>query len=123
METQALKRTIYVAAATGSAEEIARAEKWMTRLREAGVTVISDWLETIKLPGGANPMEASREYRMSRANAPLNQVSQAQAFWLLMPEDTATVGAYVEFGFALALAAMSQLALAQGILERQRWVL
>lgn len=123
METQAQKRTIYVAGATGSAEEVARAEKWMARLREAGVTVVSDWPEVIKQPGGPNPMGAAREYRAMRANNDLNQVSQAQAFWILLPEKTATIGAWVEMGFALALAAVAQFALAQGILERQRWVL
>jgi nucleoside 2-deoxyribosyltransferase len=123
MEMQAQRRTIYVAGATGSPEEVERCEKMMARLRAAGVEVVSDWPETIKRASGPNPMDIPREQRAMYANTDLNQVSQAQAFWILLPEETPTIGAWVELGFALALAYVAQFALAQGLLERQRWVL
>ena len=98
-------KKIYVA---GASSEIERAEKWMGRLREAGFEVTSTWPEVIRAQpnGEANPMTAPREQRAEWAAVDLEQVSQSSAFWLLLPTEKPTIGAYWEVGFFTALIAV-----------------
>ena len=121
-------RTIYVA---GSSQEMERAEGWMVKLTEAGIRVISTWPKIIReseeklgkgLIHAANPMDATHDERAAMATVPLLQVSQADAFWLLLPTKP-TVGAYVELGYSLALQAMSQIMVENGHLAQPRFAI
>jgi hypothetical protein len=95
---------IYVA---GASSEIDRAEKWMNACREAGIEVVSTWPKVIREVGSANPMEASREDRAMWAAVDLGEVAHSSVFWLLLPEST-TIGAWIEYGYALFLGAAAE---------------
>jgi len=121
-------RTIYVA---GASSEIERAEKWEAKLEEAGFRVISGWTKNIRavakdmkasLTEAANPMSASHEQRNAWAQANVINLSNADAFWLLLPE-TATIGGWIELGCALMLAYVGQSAVEQGLLATGKYVL
>lgn len=105
---------VYVA---GSSGEIERAEKWMAALRAAGFEVTSTWPETIRKVGSANPMTATREQRAMWSAQDLSEVSDAEVFWLLLPEGKPSEGACVEFGYAVMLGATAKEARALGILD------
>lgn len=92
---------IYVA---GSSAEMARAEKWMARLRQAGIDVTSSWPDVIRKVGEANPMHVSRNQRAKWAATDLAEIEHSNVFWLLLPEGQPSVGAYTELGFATMLA-------------------
>jgi len=93
--------SVYVAAASG---ELARAKTFMTALRELGITVTSTWTDVIEQVGAANPMGAPQVDRAAWAQDDLDQVAKAQVLCLLLPPaGEATIGAWVELGFALAL--------------------
>lgn len=112
--------SIYVAAASS---ELERAKAIMKRLRDAGFTVTSTWVETITNVGDANPMHASQEDRAKWSMDDLNQVMDAQVLWLLIPpRGVSTDGANVELGFALAMQAMAQQARESGIPAPDRFV-
>jgi hypothetical protein len=88
---------IYVA---GASSEIETARGWMKRLREAGFEVTVDWPTMIDQGGGvANdlPGEAARK----AAWTDLRGVSDAEIFWMLVPE-VETKGAWIELGYALS---------------------
>jgi hypothetical protein len=102
---------VYVAAASS---EIERAEKWMARLREAGVEVVSTWPEVIRKVGAANPMEASREERAGWASADLSELSSANVLWLLLPEKP-TSGMWIEYGYGLCFGAVAKEAREAGV--------
>jgi nucleoside 2-deoxyribosyltransferase len=89
---------VYVAA---SSKEITRAEHWVLRLRQAGIIVVSTWIDVIKHVGQANPKDATPDEYKMWALKDLGEVDVADVLWLLLPEFE-TVGAYVELGFAHA---------------------
>jgi hypothetical protein len=69
----------------------------------------------IREVGEANPMNSSREDRMKWAALDLNQVTQANVFWLLLPEGKPSAGAFTEFGFALMLQQVAHQARLAGV--------
>lgn len=91
-------KKVYVA---GSSAELDRARTWRDRLVSAGVEVVSTWIETVIAVGDANPREATTNARRVWSEDDLAQVSIADVFWLLAPEQP-TRGAWVELGFAHA---------------------
>jgi len=102
---------VYVAAASS---EMERAEKVMQALRDTGITVVSTWPQVIRKVGKANPMDAPRRQRAEWAAQDLTEVAQANVLWLLLPEKE-TIGAWIEFGHALMIAAAAERAAAMGL--------
>lgn len=103
--------SVYVAA---SSAEIERAEKWIQALRERGLCVTSTWPESIRRVQAeralsstleaSNPHQATVEERRVWALENIHRISEAQYFWLLVPEAvTPSQGAYFEFGVARSL--------------------
>lgn len=88
---------VYVAAASCDLE---RAKKWMDRLRDEGIHVVSDWVEIVKEVGIANPKDASAVDRRRWSKSDLAGVNQADVFWFLVHDLAPARGAYVELGFA-----------------------
>lgn len=105
-------RAVYVAA---SSSEIERAEKVMEKLRAANMLVTSSWAANIRKVGAANPMEAPREQQAIWASTCLHEVSVASTFLILFPT-TPTIGAWNEQGYALCLAAMTNMGIEAGAL-------
>ncbi len=104
---------VYVAAASN---EIERAELWMARLRQVGITVVSTWAENIRKVGAANPMNVTREQRAVWAKGCLSEVSDANVLWFLLPpKGVYTDGAPTEFGYALLFGAIAQEARQAGV--------
>jgi len=101
---------VYVAAASS---EIERAEKWMAKLREAGITVVSTWPEVIRKVGAANPMTAPREQRAGWAMADLSELSHASLLWRLL--GAPSEGACTEFGYAVLFASLAHEARLAGV--------
>lgn len=112
---------IYVA---GASSEIERAEQRMAALRAVSIEVTSTWPEVIRKVGAPNPMGATRDERMLWSMADLDQVSEADVFWFLLPEGKPTAGAYTEFGYALMLGGMARAARAAGVIGAPEfWIL
>jgi len=91
--------TVYVAA---SSRELERAEGAIQALKDLGHTVVHDWPALVRAVGSANPRHASDDKRMMWASEDLNGVSDADVFWLLMPNVEGGFGAGVELGYAIA---------------------
>lgn len=89
---------IYVA---GSSKERERARRAMRAVREMGHAVSHDWLSVIERAGAANE-GLSIEAQLRVAAGDLAAVDQSHLLWLLAPE-TESRGAWVEYGYALAL--------------------
>jgi hypothetical protein len=87
---------VYVA---GASAEIDRCERFRDRCIAAGHAVTFDWMAHVRSTGSAN-IGLTREQRELAALACLDGVSNADVFVLLFPR-AVTVGAWVEFGFAL----------------------
>lgn len=111
---------VYIA---GASSEIARAEKWMALARAAKIEVVSTWPGVIRKVGAANPMTASRQDRARWAATDLAEVSNAEAFWFLLPEGKPTAGAYTELGYSVALAAMASQARAMNVEAPIFWII
>jgi hypothetical protein len=92
--------SVYVAA---SSDELGRAAIAMLAVRNEGWRVAEDWVATIREVGVANPADASQAARAGWSRDALEGVRFAQAVWLLAPEVGHARGAFVEFGYALAL--------------------
>lgn len=92
---------VYVA---GSSAEPERAVRWSTALREAGITVVLTWPETVAQVGSANPTGVGAEQRRAWAYQDLVvELGEADWLWFLVPPPTApTRGAWVELGYAFA---------------------
>lgn len=89
---------VYIAA---SSRDIARAKRWRSALLEAGLTVVSTWIESIEAEGEANPRTASREQRSRWAGKCYAEVRSAHVLWLLTPPpDAPSCGAWCELGAA-----------------------
>lgn len=92
---------IYVA---GSSDERERAKKWMQRLRDfPGVfEVVSAWCDVIdgEQHGVGNPRTASTEDRKRWAMQNVDQITEADVFWFLVPAVGHGRGGYFESGFA-----------------------
>lgn len=95
---------LYVA---GSSTEMDRADGFMLLARAAGWKVTHDWVEVIRDSGHEpNPNPADMALHDARAFAmdDLFGVREAATFVLLCPRDGSPArGAYVEFGYAIAL--------------------
>lgn len=98
LPTRELMMKLYLAA---SSAEIERATEWCAKLRHAGITVTSTWIDTIRLVGAANPRDANDEKRASWVKADFAEIDDADALWLLVPAaDAPTRGAWIELGYA-----------------------
>lgn len=106
---------VYVA---GASSEMERAERYMAKLREAGITVTSTWPEVIRSQPNseANPMSVPRAVRARWARTDLDEVTESNFLWLLVPK-VPSAGAHVEFGYAAMLMQSFDMAEALGIDE------
>ena len=112
---------VYVAAASS---EMERAKRVTAKLKEMGYRVISTWIDTITNVGDANPMHAPVKDRQQWSMDDLNQVLDAQVMCLLLPpKPIETIGAYVEFGFALAFQMLAEQTRAAGAPAPERYIL
>jgi len=104
---------VYVA---GASSEMERAERYMVKLREAGIVVTSTWPEVIRSQpnGEANPMSVPRAVRARWARTDLDEVTESNFLWLLVPK-VPSAGAHVEFGYAVMLMQSFDMAEALGI--------
>ena len=89
---------VYVA---GASKEIIRAERWVRRLQDDGIIVMSTWTQVIRAVGKANPVDATPEQYKSWVQKDLDEVAASNVLWFLLPE-VDTVGAFVELGYAHA---------------------
>jgi hypothetical protein len=87
----------------GASAEIERIEKWVRALREAGVTVVSTWVEEVRKVGTANPMHIDRAERADWAAQDLYELGAATLLWMLLPHGVTSHGAYTELGYALRM--------------------
>lgn len=93
--------TVYVA---GASAEIKRAAGWIDKLSLEGFRVTYDWTEAVSKFGSYGNTLRDHERRMY-ARSDLRGIAEASIFWLLVPPPgVPTTGAWVELGFALALA-------------------
>jgi hypothetical protein len=91
---------IYLA---GASSEIDRARNWVQRLRDAGIHVVSTWVDVIGKVGQSNPVDATIEQLTQWTLRDLAEVKASDLMWLLLPAlDKHTVGAWVEMGYAHA---------------------
>lgn len=89
----------------GAFSERARVKAMMSRLREAGIEISFDWTADPP-PGVTCDADLTAEQRSTYARADLRGVELADVVWLLAPESTSR-GAWVEFGYALAVQAIT----------------
>jgi hypothetical protein len=90
----------YVAA---SSAEIPRARAMEQALREAGIEVVSRWIESVEAVGEANPRLATRVQRAEWAWLCLSAIESADVTWLLAPEPGGhSDGAFCELGYTHA---------------------
>lgn len=95
---------IYLAGAS-TTDEIARVQRWSKRLTDAGLCVVSTWPGLVTAVGAGNPRDASNEQRRIWSTRDLNELTTANALWLLCaPAEIATRGVWVELGVAYARA-------------------
>jgi hypothetical protein len=87
----------YIASASAEFELCAR---YRDRLRVAGVEVTHDWMETVRANPFRSDRDLSRQDRIRIAAACANGVVSADVFWLLLPANRTTIGAWVELGIA-----------------------
>jgi hypothetical protein len=91
---------VYVAGASAERDLIA---SYMGRLRHAGIEVVHNWPAIIDRVGTAQDGTTSEEDRRRYASEDLQMALEANAFWLLIPQATPTIGAWVELGFVMAV--------------------
>ena len=90
--------TIYLA---GASADIDRVETLRDELIAAGHSISHDWTADVRALGNANH-GLTREQREHAADSCLAGVRACSVFVLLMPPNTiGTIGAWVEYGFAL----------------------
>jgi hypothetical protein len=91
---------IYVA---GSSQEAQLAAHYMRRLQDYTIEVTYNWTEPVikNTIAGIKDTAMTHEDRVWHASTDLHGVSRADIFWLLAPV-TASAGAWVELGAALA---------------------
>jgi hypothetical protein len=91
---------VYVA---GSSAELDRCERVIAALRAGGCTITFDWCAQMREFAARGLCDASLDDHEARrcAETDLTAVELADAVLLLAPE-TATRGAWVEFGYAIA---------------------
>lgn len=95
---------VYVAGASAPSE-ILKVEHWSERLVSAGADVVSTWVANVRKEGSGNPRTAQTVDRRTWSGTDLAEVTSAQLYWLLVPPpEVPTRGAWVEVGWAYALA-------------------
>lgn len=91
---------IYLAAAS-TPDQIERVTAWHNRLSKAGMHVVSTWPAVIGQIGATNPRNATAAERRGWSATDLQELSSADALWLLCPPSGVTTrGAWVELGVA-----------------------
>lgn len=96
------QHSVYVA---GSSREIERAERCAVLLSGSGVRVTSTWMANVRKVGDGNPRCAAPHDRLRWANGCLTDIHAADAVVILVPPaETGSIGAWVETGYAHALA-------------------
>ncbi len=88
---------VYVA---GSSAEMEDVERFMNALRAEKIEITCDWPAAIRAAGDANP--ADDAIREKAANEDLDGVESADIFWLMVPAQKGSAGAWVELGYAIA---------------------
>lgn len=98
MSERALR--VYVA---GSGLELARVRAWLSSLRDIGVEITKDWTGEVEaaIASGRGDAGLDEETRVRAATEDFDAIDRADLVWFLAPV-TASRGAYVELGYALA---------------------
>lgn len=90
---------VYLAGSSAPSER-PRVEKWIAKLTEAGITVTSTWLDSVKREGSGNPRDATADQRRHWAMTCLDEVRRSTLVWFLVPPpEASTRGAWFEIGF------------------------
>lgn len=89
---------VYVA---GASSEIERCRKWIQRLGKEGIPITYDWTKSVEEFGSAGSGLRAHQLRMF-ARFDLQGVQDADLLWLLAPIEGKTIGAWIEFGYALS---------------------
>jgi len=90
---------VYLAGSSGEIEDV---ERNMAALRAAGVEITCDWCAAIREAGDANP-RYDAALRLSCSQRDLEGVFNADIFWLMVPGEKGSAGAYVELGYAITM--------------------
>jgi hypothetical protein len=98
---------IYLAGASSEVDEI---QAWISRLAAAGIPLTHDWTVGVKAAQGAKmpDRDFSRDDRHRFAQQDYDGVRDAAIFWLQVPRASASIGAWVELGIALAAPSMRE---------------
>lgn len=94
----------------GASADLETCERYRDRLRAAGLEIARDWMADIRenAARGRPDHEIPADERKAYAESDLRGVYACDVFWLLVPSN-ASIGAWVEFGWALATRALRQL--------------
>lgn len=91
---------LYIAASSAETERVGMA---LGAAAAIGLEIVCTWPAVVAAtPGGANPLNASRESRFGWSSQDLSEVAAADVLWFLVPTGATTRGAWVEAGFAYA---------------------
>lgn len=93
---------VYVAGASSDWERARLRMDWVRT--HPGLTLIYNRVEDVvkyRAGGGKSDAELADDERFSIASNDINAVARCDIFWLLVPDDKVTVGAWVELGVAL----------------------
>jgi hypothetical protein len=88
---------IYIA---GSSSDLARVKAAADAAEAAGYTITEKWWETVE-KNGTNPPNASRADKRKWSEQCLRGVAKADIVWVLAPPTGSTIGAWIEFGYAI----------------------
>jgi hypothetical protein len=87
-------KTIYL---SGASADLAMCEAYRDKLIAQGWTITLDWMKKFRNMGATDHSFSVRE-QQHIARADLSGVRSAQVFWLILPETSLTIGAWVELG-------------------------
>ncbi len=93
---------VYVAGASADWERAKVRMDWVRS--HPGLTLAYDWVADVvkyRVEGGKSDAELTDGERFSLAGSDVSAVVRCDIFWLLVPHDTVTVGAWVELGVAI----------------------
>ena len=92
--------SIYVAGSSRERERVGDVFRWIER--NPGMKLMQNWLATIDSYGDLRESDLPSVIRQKHVWLDLGDVKKAKYIWLLAPT-TITRGAWVEYGYALAL--------------------
>ncbi len=88
---------IYIA---GSSSDLVRVKAAAALAEKAGYNISEKWWETVE-KHGTNPPNASRADKRKWSEQCLRGVAKADIIWVLAPPAGSTIGAWIEFGYAI----------------------